>query len=179
MSRSNPFKRKPRYVKDVILVVVEGKREYIFITFLKSLFARDIGKILKIKNAYGGGATNMVKYMKRIPGQYYLQVLILDDDNDSIKKNEIRKLQEVYTKDKILIISNTPCLEALLLCIFDGNDYSSLSSINCKVKFEKKFKIKSERDFMKFLKKRRKALKLKGTRKRCAVYDYILRKLFN
>lgn len=61
MPRINLHNKKKRTAKKTLLIFVEGFDEKVFLEYLKSLYARNSGIFVTIRNGKGGDQTSMVK----------------------------------------------------------------------------------------------------------------------
>jgi len=143
MSRTNPFKKPRRAATQTLLMYGEGLGEEVFLKYLRSLYARDSGVALTIRNGKGGNAIDIIVDASNAPGGFDRRVVVLDNDKDRVEMDHAR--QEAKTR-KVEIVENTPCLEALLLAILnDGKNYSVKSSSECKKEFESNYLDKKKR----------------------------------
>jgi hypothetical protein len=67
------------------------------------------------------------------PGAFDRKLVKADKDRDPA---EIGRAESLATEHSIVIVWSVPCLEAMLLSVIDGKDYSSHSSKICKKAFE-------------------------------------------
>ncbi len=147
MTRSNPYKKKPRSAKKTVLIFGEGLGEEIFLKYLKSLYAQNTGVEAKISRGKGGSADGIVIDAGNLPGAYAQRMAVLDCDKSKIEMNKARK--EAATRE-ILLLENKPCLEAVLLAILsNGKVIYSKGSATCKKEFESKYISKKKRGELK------------------------------
>jgi hypothetical protein len=138
MSRTNPFKKKPRTAKRTLLVYGEGLEDEIFLKYLKGKYhLRDRGIAITIRNGKGGTPSAVVVSANNDPGIYDRRIVIIDNDKGKLEMNSARSLA---TSKRIQLIEITPCLEAVFLSIVQpGKSYSGWDSAACKKEFESKF----------------------------------------
>ncbi len=143
MSRTNPAKKPRRAASQTLLMYGEGLGEEVFFKHLRSLYARDSGVAVTIRNGKGGNAVDIVVDAWKTPGEFDRRIVVLDNDKDSTEMSHAR--QEAKNRH-VEIIENTPCLEALLLTILnDGENHSGKPSSWCKKEFESKYLDKKKR----------------------------------
>jgi len=143
MSRSNPLKKKRRVAGRTLLVCGEGLNEEIFLKYLRSLYARDSGVGVTIRNGKGGNAVNIVIGAANNFGDFDKRVVVLDNDRGD---EEMRLAKEEATNRGIEMIENTPCLEAILLAILNGGkSYGNKQTSWCKKQFQLKYMEKKKR----------------------------------
>ena len=139
MSRTNPFKKKRRVAKETILFFVEGADEKNFFDYLKSLFTRDSGIAIRVKNAFGGGADAVLESVLRQSG-YHSVYCVYDVDTNPKKKNE-----DAVDKAGVKRLPQQPCFEAFLLEILEEKKYNHhLQCAPCKKRFQKEYLRKSK-----------------------------------
>jgi hypothetical protein len=137
MSRSNPFKKKQRSASQALLMYGEGLAEQTFLKYLKSLYARDSGVAVTIRNGKGGSAADVVINAANEPGSFDIRVVVLDNDKDETEMNLARS--EAAHRG-VELLENTPCLEATLLSVLNkGQSFASKGSPWCKHEFESKY----------------------------------------
>jgi hypothetical protein len=145
MSRTNPFKQKPRQAKKTVLVVGEGSTEKAFCDYLKSLYLiREAGVSVTVRSADGGSPQTMlykaIRWMEC--DAYDSGIVLLDGDIDitaSDKKKALRK--------HIAILLTAPCIEGLFLALFEhpGFNPSTWNSDLCKRTFHEKYLSQEEK----------------------------------
>lgn len=107
--------RKRRRERKTLLVVGEGHTEVAFLNYLKTLYCRSSSSVrVKVENAHGKGPENVLNTAIRMQNHasYDCVVAVLDTDivwTDSL----IRKARE----NKVQLVGNTPCIEALFLSL--------------------------------------------------------------
>lgn len=137
MSRTNPYKKKRRSANQTLLMYGEGLGEEVFLRYLRSIYARDSGVAVLIRNGKGGDAVNIIINASNTPGGFDKRIVVLDNDKDDV---EMRRARQEAVGRGIELIENNPCLEALLLAILNnGRDYSDKQSSWCKSEFESKY----------------------------------------
>jgi len=152
MSRTNPDKKKRRKARKTALLYCEGLDDKVFLSYLKTLFAKDSGVFVRIKENYGGGANEVLKGALK---QNKADIMVCMYDTDTGVNIALK--QEVKKYD-ILCIENIPCLETFLLNILEKKDYSNYQRCDqCKKIFESKYldkkKRKDKRNYAKFFPK--------------------------
>lgn len=136
MSRTNPFKKKHRAASRTLLMYGEGLEDEIFLKHIRSLYSRDSGVGVKIRNGKGGHPVDVIINAANEPGDYDQKIVILDND---FPEADMRLARQEAEKRNIILLENTPCLEALLLAILnDGKSYADKQSLWCKKEFESK-----------------------------------------
>jgi RloB-like protein len=106
-------KRLVRRAKRTVLLVGEGDDEVAFLKHVKSIYIlRESGTAVTIKNAYGGGAENVIKVAVKqsANADYDLVAALFDTDAGwtDAAKNEARR-------KRIVTLKSDPCFEAMLL----------------------------------------------------------------
>lgn len=143
MSRTNPYKKKPKAARLTLLMYGEGLNEEMFLKYLRGLYARQSGFYIKIKNGRGGDAVSIIINASNEPGGFDSRIVVLDNDKGN---EEMQKARQEAKKRNIKLLENTPCLEAVLLAILNnGGDYSNKQSNWCKSKFESEYLGKKDR----------------------------------
>ena len=143
MSRTNPFKKKRRAANRTLLVFGEGMCEEMFLKHIKSLYSYSANIAVTVRKGKGGTAVDVVIDSDKIPGDFEKKVVVLDNDKSGDEMQQARK--EAKSRG-IILIENTPCIEALLLSILEsGTDFSSKTSAWCKKEFESKYIDKKKR----------------------------------
>jgi len=143
MSRTNPYKKKRRAASQTLLMYGEGLGEEMFLKYLRSLYARDSGVAVTIRNGKGGNAVNIIIDASNAPGDFDNRVVVLDNDKGNV---EMQQARQEATNRGIELIENTPCLEAVLLSVLtDGKNYSDKQSAWCKDKFQSDYLDKKKR----------------------------------
>lgn len=129
VSRSNPYKKKPRTTRATAQIVVEGFTEEAFCKYLKSLYARDCGVGVEIHNARGGSPTDIVRSALKRKG--FDRTFLVYDTDVSLPKSWAAKSQAA----KQIAVTSTPCIEALFLELLAAPIPTTSSS--CKKAFSK------------------------------------------
>ena len=75
MSRTNPYKKKRRSASRTLLMYGEGLGEEMFLKYLRSLYARDSGVAVTIRNGKGGNAVNIIIDASNAPGDFDKRVV--------------------------------------------------------------------------------------------------------
>ena len=135
--------RKKRPVKKTVLIYAEGLDDEIFLKHLRGLYARDKSTAITIRRCTGGSADRIVKKSLKVSGDFNRRIVVLDNDKFL---DEMERGRKVARKKGIILIENTPCLEAVFLSILnDGEGLSGRNSAWCKKKFEEKYIPKNKR----------------------------------
>lgn len=113
MSRSNPWKQKPRHTRHTTLIVVEGDTELALVDYLKGLCGRDCGTRVTTENAHGGSGDTVLKLAIKRCKPFDVSACLYDMDRAPTVKKDIRKAKQLGIQE----IKSTPCIEALLLDI--------------------------------------------------------------
>jgi len=143
MSRTNPTKRKKRAAKTTILIYGEGQSDEIFIKHLRSIYSQNSGAAVTIKKGKGGTPEGIVRSAINYIGAYDRKYIVIDNDKSL---EEIRKAQVLATQHNIVLIKNSPCLEAMLLIILqDDIRIRNKTSKWCKSEFERHYISKKQR----------------------------------
>lgn len=111
MSRSNPWKQKPRHTRHTTLIVVEGDTELTLVNYLKGLCGRNCGTRVTAENAHGGSGDVALKLAIKLSKPFDACACLYDTDRAPTIKKTIRKAKQLG----IIEIQSTPCIEALLL----------------------------------------------------------------
>ncbi len=115
----------------------EGLEDEVFLKHLRSLYSRDSGVRVTIRNGKGGHPADVVINAANQPGQFSQRIVMLDNDMSEADMNMARQEAE---KRNIALIENKPCLEAILLAILNGGkSYADKKSPWCKKEFESKY----------------------------------------
>jgi hypothetical protein len=137
MSRTNPFKRKPRHAKKTILIVGEGPTEKAFLDHIKSVFlARDYGVSVSTRPAGGGSPDQMLNKTIRWKEGFDQSFIVLDGDiplSPQFSKKARSK--------RIAIIISNPCIEGEFLEVLHHAGFSKAgkSSDTCKRIFHENY----------------------------------------
>jgi len=115
MSRSNPWKQKPRHTRHTTLIVVEGDTELALVNYLKGLCGRNCGTRVTIENAHGGSGDTVLKLAIKRCKPFDVSACLYDMDRAPTIKKHIRKAKQLDIQE----IKSTPCIEALLLEILE------------------------------------------------------------
>ena len=143
MSRTNPYKKKPRSANRTLLMYGEGFHEEVFLKYLRGQYSRDSGVAVTIRNGKGGTATDIIVSASNEPGAFDRRIVVLDNDKGATEMNTART--EARRKG-IELIENTPCLEAVLLAVLrPGQTFSGKMSPWCKDEFESSYLDKKKR----------------------------------
>jgi hypothetical protein len=143
MSRTNPFKKKRRVANRTLLVYGEGMCEEMFLRHIKGLYSYNTNIAVTIRKGKGGTAVDVVIDADKVPGDFEKRVVVLDNDKKAEEMHQARK--EAKNRGMILI-ENTPCIEALLLSILESSiEFSTKTSLWCKKEFESKYVDKKKR----------------------------------
>ncbi len=143
MSRTNPFKKKRRVANRTLLVYGEGMCEEMFLRHIKSLYSYDTNIAVTIRKGKGGTAVDVIIDADKVPGDFEKKVVVLDNDKTS---EEMQKARKEAKNRGMILIENTPCVEALLLSVLEsGIEFSAKTSVWCKKEFESKYIDKKKR----------------------------------
>lgn len=171
MSRTNPQKKKRRATKFTVLFYGEGQADQIFLKYLRRLFAYNQGVEVKIRKGKGGAPSEIVNTAIKCPGTFNKRIVLIDADK-SIP--EINIAQKIAQSQKLPLIINRPCLEALLLRILTSKNYSTKKASWCKSEFERKFISKKQRSEIHVYQKYFPKDLLNAQRKKIAILDRII-----
>jgi hypothetical protein len=131
MSRTNPYKRPRRKVKETALLVVEGETEAAFCKHLKCCYNRDSGVRVTIHNARGWGPDHIVEATKKACHQAsFDRVCIWMDEDQPIR---LLKTHQTIRSLKAIVWLSSPCVEGFFLRIM-GQKVPPASS-QCKDRF--------------------------------------------
>lgn len=125
-----------RSVGSTALLYCEGVHDLTFIRHVMKTYA-DANRLkarYRTKQGKGGSTDGLAEELLRVPGDFDRYLLKVDKDRDP---SEINRAEAIAAARGIIIVWSVPCLEALLLTILDGRDYSMLSSAQCKGLFRK------------------------------------------
>jgi hypothetical protein len=111
MSRSNPYKHKPRHARHTTLIVVEGETDEVFIRHLKSHFGKDSGSRITVRSARGNADAVLKSALDSFEA-FDLRIALYDGDCDPS-----RTLLKRAQQRRIRLLVCSPCLEGLLLAI--------------------------------------------------------------
>jgi hypothetical protein len=111
MSRSNPWKKKPRYTQHTTLIVVEGDTEYYFIQHLRQICGRNCGTRATIENVHGGSGDHVLKQAIKKSKDFDTCACLYDMDRAPTVKRDLAKADCMG----IVQIASSPCIEAFLL----------------------------------------------------------------
>lgn len=137
MSRTNPYKKKRRSAKRTLLTYGEGLGEEMFLKYIRSLYARDSGVSVTIRNGKGGTPNNVVMEAVKEIGDFDVKVVVIDNDKGKTQMNDARQTAKDHG---IILVEHTPCLEALFLSILEPNlSITGKKSAWCKKYFEQKY----------------------------------------
>jgi hypothetical protein len=130
MSRSNPYKRKPRAARHTTLIVVEGETDEVFLKHLKVHFGKDSGSRVTVKSARGN-ADAVLKAAINSFEAFDRRVALFDND----WQPQIKHLHAANSRE-VLTIRCSPCLEGLLLAIL--GEQPPRTSLECKQRLEQR-----------------------------------------
>jgi hypothetical protein len=130
VSRSNPFKRKPRAARHTTLVVVEGETDEVFLKHLKINFGKDGGSRVTVRSAHGNGDAVLKAAMHSFEA-FDRRVALFDNDWQPQGGH-----LKAATKRKIQALRCFPCLEGLLLAIL--GEKPPRSSAECKQQLQQR-----------------------------------------
>ncbi len=124
MSRSNPYKRKPRAARHTTLVVVEGETDEVFLRHLKIHFGKDSGSRVTVRSARGNGDAVLKAAMDSFEA-FDRRVALFDNDWQPQAKH-----LDAARKRKIAMLRCFPCFEGFLLAIL--GEKPPATSAECK-----------------------------------------------
>lgn len=137
------FKRlSPSKARKSVLAFGEGATEKAILKYFQSVYDfRDIA--VTVRGAHGSTPLVIVQEaIKEMSVEYDVAFVLMDTDG----KPWATKIETLAKSKKLLLIPATPCVEGLLLSIFDSStDYSTWSSGKCKKKFHKVLLSKSQK----------------------------------
>jgi hypothetical protein len=143
MSRTNPCKKKPRSAKRTLLIYGEGLHEEIFLKYLRGIYSQGSGINVTVRNGKGGTVVNIITKAVNEPGAFDCRIVVLDNDKSEWEMSTARS--EARTRE-IVLLENTPCLEATPLTILrSGQNFSTRKSTWCKSEFESIYLDKKKR----------------------------------
>ncbi len=143
MSRTNPQKKKRRSANITLLMYGEGLGEEMFLKHLRSIYSKNSGVTVKIRNGKGGNPSNIIISAINEPGDFDRRIVILDSD---VEEQEMKKARAEANQKGIELVENNPCLEATLLSILrSGKSFSNQASAWCKKEFESNYIEKKKR----------------------------------
>jgi hypothetical protein len=123
-----------RFQNRTVLFIGEGNAEEFFLRHLKSIYVqRGSGVEVKIRNAHGKGAGNVIDVAHRQPYAYSVKAALLDTDTDWTERT-----QSKARKQKIHVFACTPCIEMVFLTMHKA-PVGGLTTAQLKAAFEKKF----------------------------------------
>lgn len=124
-----------RNVRSTALIYCEGAHDLAFVRYLLNLYSRNrtVKTKFRTRQGKGGSPDTLVVEAVNVPGGFDRRLVKADRDR---APEEITKAETIAGQRKVVIIWSKPCIEALLLSILDGNDYSRSRSKTCKSKFE-------------------------------------------
>jgi len=124
-----------RRVNWTVLAVGEGDAEVALLQHLKSIYVhRSCGSTLKILQAYGKGAGNVIRHAIRYgEGQEFDRCIALFDTD----KDYTEEVKALAKAERLVEIPSEPCLEALLLCVH--GDSKTRTSEQHKLEFLRRF----------------------------------------
>ena len=130
MSRSNPYKRKPRAARHTTLIVVEGETDEVFLKYLKIYFGKDSGSRVTVKSARGNADAVLKTAMSSFEA-FDRRVALFDDDWQPRAKHV-----NAAKNRKIQTVRCFPCFEGPLLAIL--GEKPPLTSAGCKHRLEQR-----------------------------------------
>ena len=95
MSRSNPWKQKPRHTRHTTLIVVEGDTELAFVNYLKAHCGRNCGTVVTIQNAHGGSGDAVLELTIKQCQGYDVRACLYDMDRAPTIKKRICKANQL------------------------------------------------------------------------------------
>ncbi len=131
-------KQRIRTVRPTALMYCEGAHDLAFVRHAVNIYAR-AGKTnvrIRTKQGNGGSPDSLVIEATNVLGSFDRRLLKVDRDRSA---EEIRKAEKLSLKSGITIVWSRPCIEAVLLTILEGKDYSRYQSKTCKRIFESNY----------------------------------------
>lgn len=127
--------RRIRTVSSTALVYCEGVHDLTFIRYLIKVYTQERTVVTKFRSRQGKGGSPDTVVVEAIntPGAFDRKLVKVDRDRDPA---EIERAESLAVEHSIVIVWSVPCLEALLLSVIDGGDYSNRESKDCKKIFE-------------------------------------------
>lgn len=124
-----------RRVRSTALIYCEGAHDLAFVRHTIGLYKQAGLTIARFrsKQGKGGSPDSLLIEALNIPGDFNRKLVKADKDRPL---NEIKRAEQLSSKNAVIIIWSKPCIEALLLSILDGKDYSGYKSKACKQDFE-------------------------------------------
>lgn len=113
MSRSNPWKPKPRSARATAQIVVEGFTEEAFCKHLKSLYGRNCGVRVDIHNARDGSPQEVVR--SALVRKGFDRTIVLFDSDRPLPANWAARARRA----NLVLLIPSPCMEAFLLTLLD------------------------------------------------------------
>ena len=115
----------------------EGLGEEIFLKYLKRLYIDNNKIAIKIKSGRGGSPKSLVVGALKEIGSFGKKIVVLDNDRG---KKEIEEARDKAREKSIVILENSPCLEATFLSILHPEkEFSNKKSKWCKREFKAKY----------------------------------------
>lgn len=115
MSRSNPWKSKPRTTKHTTLIIVEGDAEQTFLKHFRAIFGRSCGTQVKIQSVFGGSGDAVLRHAIKICNGYDHRAVLYDADRPPQTKQFIQQARQLNIEHLVSI----PAIEGVLLAILD------------------------------------------------------------
>ena len=113
MSRSNPWKQKPRSTRHTTLIVVEGDTEKVFVKHIVATFGRNCGTRVTIESAFGGSGDSILTHAIKLCPGFDRRAVLYDQDNPPTKKGIIQESNKLGIQHLI----SEPAIEGVLLSI--------------------------------------------------------------
>lgn len=126
-----------RTINSTALIYCEGAHDLAFLRHLIRLYSegRKLKRRFRSRQGKGGSPAILVVEAVNIPGDFDRRLVKVDRDRAI---EEVQKAENLADRHNITITWSEPCIEALLMAILDGNDYSAWKSTKCKSTFESK-----------------------------------------
>lgn len=127
--------KRIRTVSSTALVYCEGVHDLTFLRHLIKLYTRErtVTTKFRTKQGKGGSPDTLVIEALNTPGDFDRRLVKADRDRDPA---EIERAESLAAEHSAVVVWSIPCLEALLLSVIDGGDYSGRQSKDCKDMFE-------------------------------------------
>lgn len=143
MASRRPEKRQ-REKRFTVLAVGEGDTEVVLLDHLKRIYLERGRRSVQIVNAHGGSPEHVLDKTDRLTANStaaYNRVMILLDGD---RVEDDKQLKKRAGKNHVLVV--VPCIEALLLSVFDSTrDWSQQRSTDLKSTLHKRYLSEAEK----------------------------------
>ena len=135
MSPTRPRKPQPEK-RFTVLAVGEGDTEIALLRHLKRIYLERGKRSIQTENAHGGSPEHVLQAADRLAANAEYDRVVVLLDGDCVEDNE--ELKKRFGKKDVLVV--VPCIEALLLSIFDPTrDWSQWSTADLKSHLHRDF----------------------------------------